>query len=210
MNQTVEKPTLEALITNKDFVKMVETLSFKTLRSSYRFNSEHPIVSQQDLVSEGVTAACAVYKNFDPAKGAWTSYTYMYVLNAMQTFCKKNCHQLSISEKEARDHLGDMTNIGVIRIDRVNGHKDDGNHPAFDIPSASGVEYHHDEFEEFYFRGFAPLEVAMFKEHILEDKTLQEIANKYGVSKSNVYTTIDRLSKRMRERVEYYEQNDRD
>ncbi len=207
MNQTVSKPSLESLITDKNFVKMVETLSFKTLRSSYRFNTEHPIVSQQDLVSEGMTAACNVYKNFDPSRGAWTSYTYMYVLNAMQTFCKKNCHQLSISEKESRDHLGDMTKIGVVRIDR---RAEDENGRSFDIPVGSGVEAGKDELDEFYFRGFAPMEVAMFKEHILEEKTLQEVATKYGVSKSNVYTTIDRLSQRMRERVEYYEQNDSD
>jgi RNA polymerase sigma factor (sigma-70 family) len=208
MNQIVDKPPLETLITEKNFVKMVDSLSFKTLRSSYRFNAEHPLVSQQDLVSEGITAACTVYKNFDPSKGAWTSYTYMYVLNAMQTFCKRNCHQLSISEKEARNHLGDMTKIGVVRIDSRPGGGDD--EKQFDIPVGSGIEVGQNEFEEFYFRGFAPLEVAMFKEHVLEDKTLQEIAIKYGVSKSNVYTTIDRLSQRMRERVEYYEQNDRD
>jgi RNA polymerase sigma factor (sigma-70 family) len=207
MNQTVEKPSLESLLSDKNFVNMVDTLSFKTLRSSYRFNEDHPIVSQQDLVSEGITAAISAYKNFDPAKGAWTSYTYMYVLNAMQTFCKKNCHQLSISEKESRNHLGDMTRIGVVRIDRKSGSDDD---QSFDIPVGSGVELGQHEFEEFYFRGFAPLEVAMFKEHILEDRTLQEIANKYGVSKSNVYMTIDKLTQRMRERVEYYEQNDRD
>jgi|RhiMethySRZTD1v2_1073278.scaffolds.fasta_scaffold08327_10 RNA polymerase sigma factor (sigma-70 family) len=208
MNQ-VSKPTLESLIQDKNFRTMVETLSYKALRSSYRFAQEHPIVSQQDLVSEGMTAACNAYKNFDPAKGAWTSYTYMYVLNAMQTFCKKNCHQLSISEKEARDHLADMTNIGVVRISRERRDGASGD-AGFDIPIGSGVEIGENEFEEFYFRGFSPLEVSMFKEHVLEDKTLQEIARKYNVSKSSVYTTIDRLSKRMRERVEYYEQESRD
>jgi RNA polymerase sigma factor (sigma-70 family) len=207
MNQ-VSKPTLESLIEDKNFKTMVETLSYKALRSSYRFAKEHPVVSQQDLVSEGMTAACNAYKNFDPAKGAWTSYTYMYVLNAMQTFCKKNCHQLSISEKEARDHLAEMTNIGIVRIDQPRGQSDDQER-SIDIPVGSGVEVGENEFEEFYFRGFSPLEVSMFKEHVFEDKTLQEIAKKYNVSKSSVYTTIDRLSKRMRERVEYYEQEDR-
>lgn len=208
MNQVVNKPTLESLIEDKNFKTMVETLSYKALRASYRFGSEHPIVSQQDLVSEGMMAACNAYKNFDPAKGAWTSYTYMYVLNAVQTFCKKNCHQLSISEKEARDHLGEMTKIGIVRIDQPRGRSDEQER-SMDIPAGSGVEPGENEFEEFYFRGFSPLEVAMFKEHIFEDKTLQEIAKKYNVSKSSVYTTIDRLSKRMRERVSYYEQEDR-
>jgi RNA polymerase sigma factor (sigma-70 family) len=208
MNQQVSsiKPTLESLIEDKNFKTMVETLSYKALRSSYRFAKEHPVVSREDLISEGMTAACNAYKNFDPAKGAWTSYTYMYVLNAMQTFCKKNCHQLSISEKEARDNLAEMTNIGIVRIDNRPGDSED---MTFDIPVGSGVEVGENEFEEFYFRGFSPLEVSMFKEHVLEDKTLQEIATKYNVSKSSVYTTIDRLSRRMRERVDYYEQEDR-
>lgn len=207
MNQP-SKPTLESLIEDKNFKTMVETLSYKALRSSYRFAKEHPIVSREDLISEGMTAACNAYKNFDPTKGAWTSYTYMYVLNAMQTFCKKNCHQLSISEKEARDHLSEMTNIGVVRISRES-RDDNGGGSHLDIPVGSGVEVGENEFEEFYFRGFSPLEVSMFKEHIFEDKTLQEIARNYNVSKSSVYTTIDKLSKRMRERVAYYEQEDR-
>jgi len=208
MNQP-SKPTLESLIEDKNFKTMVETLSYKALRSSYRFAREHPIVSQQDLVSEGMAAACNAYKNFDPAKGAWTSYTYMYVLNAMQTFCKRNCHQLSISEKESRDHLAEMTSIGVVRIDQPRGASDDQER-SIDIPVGSGVEVGENEFEEFYFRGFSPLEVSMFKEHVFEEKTLQEIARNYNVSKSSVYTTIDRLSKRMRERVAYYEQENRD
>lgn len=205
MNQIVDKPTLESLVTNKDFVSMVKALAYKTIRASYRFSTEHPIVSQEDLISEGITAACNAYKNFDPSKGAWTSYTYMYVLNAMQTFWKKNCHQLSISEKESRDHLEDMTKINIVRIAR-----EDRDHGSinFDIPVGSGVEVGQDEFEEFYFRGFSPVDVAMFKEHVFEDKTLQEIAFKYKVSKSNVYTTIQKLSQRMKDRIEYYEQED--
>ncbi len=208
MNQVSNKPTLESLIEDKNFKAMVSTLSYKAMRTSYRFNMEHPLVSHKDVISEGMLAACNAYKNFDPAKGAWTSYTYMYVLNAMQTFCKKNCHQLSISEKESRDHLGEMTKIGIVRISRED--RDSDGNGSFDIPVGSGVEAGENEFEEFYFRGFSPTEVSMFKEHVFEDKTLHEIAKKYNVSKSSVYTTIDRLSKRMRERVEYYEQENRD
>lgn len=208
MNQVVNKPTLESLLSSKEFTTMVDTLSYKTLRRSYRFNTEHPLVSQEDLISEGITSAIAVYKNFDPAKGTWCSYTYMYVLNAMCTFSKKNCHQLSISEKEARDHLGDMTNIGVVRISRED--RDHDGNGSFDIPVGSGVEVGENEFEEFYFRGFAQSEIDIFKDHILNDKTLQEIANKYDIAKSNVFMIIDKMSQRMRERVEYYEQNGRD
>ena len=199
MNQTIEKPSLETLITSKNFRGMTDALSYKAMRSSYRFIQAHPVVSRQDLVSEGITAACAAYKNFDPSKGSWCSYTYMYVLNAMQTYCKKFCHPLSISERESREHLADMTGIGVVRIDRSNPEYGD---KQFDIPVGSGVEVGEYEVDEFYFRGFAPLEVTIFKEHVLQDKTLQEVALKYNLSKSSVYTTIDKLSKRMRERVE--------
>ena len=208
MNQTIDKPSLETLLASKEFTTMLEALAYKALRSSYRFAQEHPVVSRQDLLSEGITSAIAAYKNFDPAKGAWTSYTYMYVLNAMQVFCKKNCHQLSISERDSRHHLADMTNIGVMRLSRER--RDDSGAEGFDIPVGSGVELGEYELDDYYFRGFAPQDVAMFKEHHLEDRTLQEIAIKYKTSKSNVYLVVERLTERIKERIEHYEQNDRD
>lgn len=207
MNQVVDKPSLESLLTSKEFTTMLEALAYKALRGSYRFAQEHPIVSRQDLISEGTASAIAAYKNFDPAKGAWTSYTYMYVLNAMQVFCKKNCHQLSISERDSRHNLADMTNIGVVRLNREDERRDGSN---VDIPVGSGVELGEYELDDYYFRGFAPQDVAMFKEHHLEDRTLQEIATKYRTSKSNVFLVVERLTERIRERIETYEQNDRD
>lgn len=208
MNQIVEKPTLESLITSPDFVSMLKNLAAKTLRISDRFTDEHPLVSKPDLISEGVTAACNVYKNFDPAKGKWTSYTFMYVLNAMQTFAKRNCHQLSISEKEARNHLCDMTKIGVVRIHREDRARHGGE--TFDIPVGSGVEIDQNEVDEFYFRGFSQMEVEIFKEHVFEDKTFQQISNERNLSKSSIYLIIERLSRRMKERIQEHEENHTD
>lgn len=204
----IEKPSLEILIQDKNFLRMVHLLSDKVRRSSYRFAQSHPVVSRQDLISEGIAAACSAYKNFDPAKGAWNSYTYMYVRNAMQVFSKKFCHQLSISERDSREHLEEMTSIGVIRIDQMTYEKGD-DETKFDIPGCSGVEV--PEFNEaFYFKGSSDLEISMFKDHIIEDKTLQEIAIKYKTSKSNVYNTIQRMSLRIKERVQVYEQENAD
>ncbi len=200
----IEKPSLETLLKDKNFTNMVDALSHTALKSSYRFSKSHPIVTRQDLVSEGITAACSVYKNFDPSKGAWASYTYMYVMNAMKVFCKKFCHQLSISEGASRDHLAEMTNVGIVHIDQMFDKLDDG---KFDIPGCSGVEIV--EFDEsFYFRGLSKIEIDMFKYHVFEDKTIQQVALKYKTSKSNVYNIIERMLSRIRERIENNEQKD--
>jgi len=203
MNQTISKPTLESLLELKDFKSMLNALSYKALRSSYRFHTSHPLVSKADLLSEGITAACSAYKNYDPSKGAWCSYTYMYVQNAMQTYCKKFCHSLSITEKDSRDNLADLTSIGVLHIDQQ---LEDG--AKFDLPVGSGIEVGENEIDEFYFRGFSSFETSLLKEHILEEKTLQEIAIKYKMSKSSVYTVVARLLERMKERIDYYESQD--
>lgn len=209
MNQIINKPSLESLLDNKDFKDMLNAVAYTALRSSYRFSQSHPIISKQDLVSEGIAAACSAYRNFDPAKGAWCSYVYMYIKNAMQTFCKKFCHSLSISEKESREYLGDMTKIGVTRIDAPLS--DDQQSSDYLLPpSASGVDIHADDLDEFYLRGFQPIEITMFKEHLLEDRTLQDIANRHGVTKSTVNTTINMMYARIKERIEYYESQNRD
>lgn len=210
MNQALEKPSLESLLSSQEFKKMLNILSHKARKSIYRFSSisDHPIATTEDLISEGVLAAIKTYPNFDPSRGDWCGYTYMYVLHAMQVFCKKNSHQLSISEREARDHLGELACIGVVRIDRPI--QSDGNDLHFDIPVGSGVDASQVDLDSFYFNGFSDLEVSMFKEHIIEDRTLQEIALKYGISRSTVFVTIDKMSKRIRERVEIDEQKNRD
>lgn len=210
MNQALEKPSLESLLSSQEFKKMLKLLAFKARRFVYTFSLmvDHPLADTEDLMSEGVLAAIKAYPNFDPARGDWCSYTYMYVLNAMQTFCKKNSHQLSISEREARDNLHKLSCIGVVRVDRKI--QTDFGEMSFDIPSGSGVDVSHVDLDNYYFNGFSNLEVSMFKEHVIEDRTFQEIALKYGIPRSTVFVTIDKMSKRIRERVELDEQKNRD
>jgi RNA polymerase sigma factor (sigma-70 family) len=203
MNQTIVKPTLEQLVTDSGFKKMIEALAYRTIMQ-YRSGNTSYLISKKDLVSEAIAAACAAYANFDPARGAWTTYTYLYALNAMQTYCKKFSHPLSISEKDARTNLPYLGSIGIMRIDQQIDNTDEG---KFDIPVGSGVEIVEEGVVDEYLRGFSHDSIAMLKEHILEGKTLYQIGIKYGMSKSKVYNIIHKMMDRVKERVEN-EQND--
>jgi hypothetical protein len=102
-----------------------------------------------------------------------------------------------------------MTKIGVIRIDTPLSGEDNTNELALP-PSASGVDINRTDLDDFYLRGFQPMEITIFKEHLLEDRTLQDIANRYGITKSTVNTTINMMYSRIKERIEYYESENRD
>lgn len=187
-----EKPTLEQLLDDTSFNNTVRNLAY----SFYGKFGSNPMVSMEDLINEGLLAAATAYTSFDHTRGyLFKTHAFPYVKHAMQTYCRKFCHVLSISEKESRNHLDEMLGVGILRIDQ----KHDNESSDFDIPIGSGVDI--STVDEYFFIGFSAFEKRLAQDYFLNDLSTRELAVKYGVSRSRVGSIVQDLTRRMRERV---------
>ena len=191
---SLTKPSLEDLLEDPGFKRTVDNLAYGFI-TKYGSN---PLIDREELRNEALLAATIAYGSFDPERGCrFKTHAFPYMQNAMNTFCRRYCHVLSISEKDARTHLGDMLGVGIMRIDQ---HQDE-NGEEFDIPVGSGVEANYD-LADFLFTGFTAFERTIATEYFLEEKSLQNIAHKYNMSKSRVGSIIAGLRTRMARRAE--------
>lgn len=198
---SLDKPTLESLISNPDFSRTAQNLANHYARI-YRNNA---MIDPADLLSEALLAATTAYISFDVTRGVtFKTHAFPYMKHAVQTYCNKFCHILTISEKAARDNLGAMTDIGILRIDQHPAGEDGG---EFDIPVGSGLDLHYD-IEEFFFAGFSELEKNLVRDYLVNDLSIRELSAKYNISKSRIGSIISGLTHRMQERARNYAEND--
>lgn len=191
---TATKPALSTLLEDPNFIQTVKNLAYG-FYSKYGYN---PMISMEDLENEGMLAASVAYNSFNLAyECTFKTHAYQYMRHAMNTYCRKFCHVLSISEKDTRNHLDEMLGVGILRIDQ----KQDSETDEFDIPVGSGVESYYD-IDEFFFTGFSLFERSLATDHLINDMSLQQLSRKYGVSKSRVGSIINGLKARMRTRIE--------
>lgn len=207
---TTTKPSLNQL-TTQDLFDMINALASRYYGTYGRKNKNSSMISIEDLAAQGSLAATTAYSSFNPALAtnpdlitAFRTHAYPYIKNAMLTYCKKFSHPLSISEKSARDEWGNVTSIGIIHIDQTYADSEDGQE-QFDIPVGSGVEVLGYDAEEYFFAGFSDFERSLIKGYILDEYSLQELANQHKLSKSRVGEIIRNLTDRMKCRAECYE-----
>lgn len=214
-----DKPSLESLISHPEFSKMTQNLANHFAKAFW--NS--PMIEMADLLSEALLAATTAYTSFDMARHEYGDvnklfriFAYPYMKHAVQTYCNKFCHSLTISEKAARFDLKSMTEIGILRLDQVRegtGQDNNGdaevceylNHDGLAV--GSGVETHID-IDEFFFAGFTQTEKELAREFMLNDLSIRELAVKYDISKSRIGSILNDLRDRMQERARKYVEED--
>lgn len=198
MDNTIEKKPLEELL-DTDTMDMINCMATK-YATKYGRGAHCSMINHSDLVSEGYVGATVAYQAFDPSKPAsFRTFAFPYIRNAMMSYCRRYSHTLSISERAARRDYGDITDIGVVHIDQFDD--EDG---EFDIPMGSGVEAGSVDIDEYFLVGFSELEAGLVKDHMLNGYSLQDLANKYGISKTSAGETLRGLKDRMRERATRY------
>ena len=131
---------------------------------------------------------------------SFRTHCYPYIKNAMQTYCRKFGHALSISEKAARNEFKDIISIGVVHMDQMDEDED------FDLPVGSGVEISHD-VDNYLLAGFSEFERNLIKDNMIDGYSLQEISERYSLSKSRAGEILRGLTERMRIRAQNYDQD---
>jgi RNA polymerase sigma factor (sigma-70 family) len=214
-NDTIEKPSLETLLTSEILDLVSATAS--QFYAIYGRRSKHSVmITQEDLASHGYLAATVAYKSFDPNLAfntdlvtAFRTYAFPYIRSAMMTYCRKFSHPMSISEKSAREEWGTISSIGIVHIDHMNGAKCGGDESdQFDIPIGSGVDSLEQDINDYFFAGFTEFERKLVRDHMIDGYSLQELSSRYNISKSRAGEIIRGLTDRMRERAENYVEND--
>ena len=198
MDSTIEKPPLEELL-DDDMKDMINAMAARIM-APFANKPHSSMISHGDVVSEGYIGVMRAYNAFDPNGGAaFKTFAFTPIRNAMLAYCRKFSHTLTISEKAARDDMGQLNGIGVVHIDQL----DTGEGEGFDIPIGSGVEVSGD-VDEYFFRGFTELEAALARDHLMEGFSLQEVANRHDLSKTRAREIIQGLKARMQERANRY------
>jgi len=137
---------------------------------------------------------------------SFRTHAFPYIKNAILTYCQRFSHQLSISQKCARDDWETLINIGVIHIDHQYKLNSDSGHDAqFDIPMGSGVDFIQQDIEDYFLSGFSELERNLVKDYIIDGYSFQELSNRHGICKTKARKMIIRLTERMKERATDYE-----
>ena len=215
-----DKPSLESLISHPEFSRMTQNLASHYAKAFW--NS--PMIEMADLLSEALLAATTAYASFDVTRHEYGDvnklfriFAYPYMRHAVQTYCNKFCHSLTISEKAARFDLKSMTDIGILRLDHTpenDPDSDDRESSGRDgavmlgIPdSASGVNAQLD-IDEFFFAGFTQTERELAREFMLNDRSIRELAERYDISKSRIGSILNDLKSRMQERARKYVEED--
>jgi len=192
MTKTQSKQSLEFYITQTNFQDLLTNTARKFVARYSKYGSA-PMIEVGDLVNEGMIASNTAYNSFDPSKDVlFSTYAFPYARHAMDAYCRKFCHVLSISEKDSREHLQKMTDTGVLRIDQQSSSEEG----QFDIPVSSGLDALSDT-EEFLFSGLSDLEKEIARLSFIEGMTTREIAAKFNISKSRVSNILQQAKERM-------------
>ncbi len=208
MNEVLTQfqPSIEELF-DENLNDMTRAMAANYFRSYGKYASS-AMITFDDLVNEGELAAVVAYQSFDQTLGvasnaaaSFRTHAYPYINAAIRTYCRKFAHVLSISERDTRDHLDLIHDIGVVHID-AHSHKVK-EADRFDIPIGSGVEVTH-EISKNMFVGLSTLETKLIKGHILEGYSLKILASECGLSKSRVGQIIRRAKSKMKERIQDY------
>lgn len=200
-NDTIAKPALEVLL-DTDLQDLIECLASNYYRN-YGRRAHSSMITQEDLAREGFVAVVAAYRSFNPGLASnnlhrsFRTFVFPYINNAMNTYCRRFAHTLSISEKAARFGFQDMININVIHMDQLDEDSE------FDVPVGSGIETSHD-IDEYFFAGFSDFERTLAKERFLDGYTLLEVANRNGLSKSRAGEILRGLTERIKIKAENY------
>jgi RNA polymerase sigma factor (sigma-70 family) len=202
-DEMTAQPPAEELF-DKDLADMVNGMATGYFRK-YGRHSSSVMITIDDLETEGYVGATVAYQTFDRHLGATTNYiqsfrtyAYPYIKAAMNAYCRRYSHVLSISERDSRDNMSSINSIQVVHIDHQTEDSE-----GFDIPVGSGVEASQ-EVSEYLFAGLSKLEVDLVKGHIINEHSLQELADEYGLSKSRAGEIIRAAKDKMKERVEDY------
>jgi len=205
-NKTLEKPSLDVLLT-QDLHDLVQCTASRYFGFYGRKATHSVMIAQENLAQEGYVAVMVAYESFDPLKAsskdmvrAFRTHAFPYIKNAMLVYCRKFCHTLSISDKDARYDFDKMVSVGVVHMDQLDEDEE------FDLPVGSGVEVSQD-VDDYFLVGFSDFERKIVRDHIINGYSLQEVANIYGISKSRAREVVDSLKRRMRSRIEGYDQN---
>ena len=197
--ETTSKESLTKLL-DHDLNNMVASIA-TTYYKMYRDSDRGSLIEQEDLEGEGFAAVAIAYESFDPSRGKFRTWAFPYINKAMTNFCLKFRHPLSISEKAARFDMPSLMDIGVMHL---NWPDEDGN--DFDIPIASGIDTSNETIE-YFFHGLNKFEQKLLKEHFLDGYSLQEVALRHNLCKSQAGTIIRRLRDRMQSRIKEYVEN---
>jgi RNA polymerase sigma factor (sigma-70 family) len=197
------KPALEDVILDTNFQNLLRNMARKFTMRYAKFGA-NAMIDVEDLVNEGMLAAATAYTSFDHKRGVlFHTHAYLYVQHAMDAYCRKFSHVLTISEKESRDHLGELNNLGVLRIDQESSQGND-----FDIPNSSGMESSQCDVEDYFFAGFSTFEKNLARDNMVNGLSISELASKYNVSRSRVGVILQDLKDRMKDRAQRYVEED--
>ena len=201
-SKTTQPPAEELF--DQNLADMIHGMATGYFRK-YGKNSSSIMIRTDDLETEGYLGATVAYQTFDYRQGAtnnhiqsFRTYAFPYIKAAMNAYCRRYSHVLSISERDSRDNMNSINSIQVVRIDQPQKDAD-----YFDIPVGSGMELPQ-EVSEHLFAGLSALEVKLIKGHILEDHSLQELADEHGLSKSRTGEIVRAAKNKMKERVVDY------
>lgn len=208
----MKKPSLDALL-DQDLHDLINATAYNFYTVYGKHNSCSVMISQEDLALEGYVGIATAYASFDPnfgyannpAKASFRTYAYPYMKNAMLTYCRKFGHQLSISEKSARDDIDLLRAIHIFHID--NNDADERLHndyTTFDIPTGSGVDILGQDVDDYFLVGFTEFERNLVKDHLINGYSLSEVSGRHQISKSRASEIIRGLKERMTERAKRY------
>ena len=204
MNQTkADKPALESLILDDEFQNTLKNLANHFIGRYSKFSTNGAMINRHDLISEGIASATTVYSEFDPSKGVlFKTFAYPYCKHAMDSYCRRFSHPLTISEKASRRDLPTLHDVGILRIDQQI-YSEEG---EFDIPGSSGIESSVEVYE-FAFKGLSPIHKKIAFDRFVNDMTIDEIARRYEIPSSTVFTILKKSKQKIQNRMENYEQN---
>lgn len=211
-NIAIKKPSLDALL-DQDLHDLINATAYNFYTVYGKNNSCSVMISQEDLALEGYVGITIAYTSFDPnfgytnnsAKVSFRTYAYPYMKNAMLTYCRKFGHQLSISEKSARDDLDVLRAINILHIDNdEDGRLHSNDYTTFDIPIGSGVDILEQDVDDYFLAGFTEFERNLVKDHLINGYSLAEVSGRHQISKSRASEIIRGLKERMIERAKRY------
>jgi DNA-directed RNA polymerase len=191
-NITKNKPDLIDLI-DKNFEEIVKG---KAWYYANKYGRSHPLINQEDLAAEGMLATVKAYELFNPAKGAFSTYAFIYVDKAMLNYCNKYCFQLSAGSRDIRNKMPAIqaAHSGIIRLDEI------------DIPYTPTADDGID-LEEYFCEGFTEADKVLVYDRFIHNMKLKDIAYKHHMSVSGVYSRIKRLSHKLKERGMRYKKS---
>lgn len=197
---TTDKTSLDNLI-DENLNDMVAALA-NTYYQAYKNNTHgRALITAEDLEGEGFVAVALSHGSYDPSKGAFRTWAYPYIRNAMQEYCLRFCHTLSISRKAARTELPQMLSVGVVHIDQLEEDSE------FDIPAGSGM-HSLEEARDYLFSGLVGFERKIVEDYLLHDLTLRQIAMRNPISASRAGKIIRKATDGIKEKVKEYVKND--